>query len=105
MNRIGACCLITIGIWVVIILCVQFAHYRHICLPGGGKWVLLSMYLCHTVMQVHALHRHMRQGHRCTTWVGQQAEQAVGLPAFLVASYESKLTYQLLPACVMQVVK
>jgi H+-transporting ATPase len=37
MNHIGACCLITIGIWVVIILCVQFANFKHECLAGAGK--------------------------------------------------------------------
>jgi H+-transporting ATPase len=36
MTRIGACCLITIGVWVVIELSVQFGHYRHQCKGGTG---------------------------------------------------------------------
>ena len=36
MTRIGACCLITIGVWVVIELAVQFGHYRHQCKGGTG---------------------------------------------------------------------
>mmetsp|Transcript_24189 Transcript_24189/g.43300 ORF Transcript_24189/g.43300 Transcript_24189/m.43300 type:complete len:1063 (-) Transcript_24189:267-3455(-) len=34
MTRIGAMCLVTIGIWLVIELCVQFGHYRHACRKG-----------------------------------------------------------------------
>lgn len=37
MTRIGACCLITIGIWMVIELAVQFGHYRHACAGGESK--------------------------------------------------------------------
>lgn len=36
MTRIGAICLITIGVWVVIELSVQFGHYRHQCKAGQG---------------------------------------------------------------------
>ncbi|KAL6757306.1 hypothetical protein V8C86DRAFT_2626506 [Haematococcus lacustris] len=34
MTKIGGICLVTIGVWVVIELCVQFGHYRHACLSG-----------------------------------------------------------------------
>ncbi|DBA75013.1 TPA: hypothetical protein ACH3X1_010354 [Trebouxia sp. C0004] len=34
MTKIGACCLITIGVWMVIELAVQFGHYRHACAGG-----------------------------------------------------------------------
>eukprot|EP00197_Chlamydomonas_leiostraca_P009511 CAMPEP_0202861326 /NCGR_PEP_ID=MMETSP1391-20130828/2763_1 /ASSEMBLY_ACC=CAM_ASM_000867 /TAXON_ID=1034604 /ORGANISM="Chlamydomonas leiostraca, Strain SAG 11-49" /LENGTH=350 /DNA_ID=CAMNT_0049540695 /DNA_START=57 /DNA_END=1106 /DNA_ORIENTATION=- len=34
MNRIGAVCLLTIGIWVIIELAVQFGHYHHACTGG-----------------------------------------------------------------------
>jgi H+-transporting ATPase len=37
MNRIGAICLITIGVWVIIELCVQFGHYHHSCTGGEGE--------------------------------------------------------------------
>ena len=36
MTRIGAMCLVTIGVWVVIELAVQFGHYRHRCRAGSG---------------------------------------------------------------------
>lgn len=36
MTRIGACCLITIGVWCVIELGVQFGHYKHSCKGGEG---------------------------------------------------------------------
>ncbi len=36
MKKIGACCLITIGVWVVIELAVQFGHYGHSCEAGEG---------------------------------------------------------------------
>ncbi|KAL4418761.1 hypothetical protein ABPG77_005772 [Micractinium sp. CCAP 211/92] len=36
MTRIGAMCLITIGVWVVIELAVQFGHYGHACYGGEG---------------------------------------------------------------------
>jgi H+-transporting ATPase len=38
MTNIGACCLITIGVWVIIELCVTFGHYRHECKSGEGEW-------------------------------------------------------------------
>mmetsp|Transcript_6324 Transcript_6324/g.19568 ORF Transcript_6324/g.19568 Transcript_6324/m.19568 type:complete len:1015 (-) Transcript_6324:364-3408(-) len=34
MTKIGGICLVTIGIWVVIELAVQFGHYNHACYPG-----------------------------------------------------------------------
>lgn len=34
MTKIGAICLITIGVWIVIELAVQFGHYDHSCGPG-----------------------------------------------------------------------
>ena len=37
MTKIGAVCLITIGIWAVIELGVQFGHYNHACKGGVGK--------------------------------------------------------------------
>lgn len=37
MTRIGACCLLTIFVWVIIELCVQFAHYHHNCVGGEGE--------------------------------------------------------------------
>lgn len=42
MNRIGACCLITIGVWVVIELAVQFGHYDHACRGGEGNCPTLT---------------------------------------------------------------
>jgi len=36
MTRIGGTCLITIGIWCVIELAVQFGRYGHICKLGAG---------------------------------------------------------------------
>ena len=36
MTRIGAVCLVTIGVWMVIELAVQFGHYGHSCLGGPG---------------------------------------------------------------------
>ncbi|PRW57643.1 plasma-membrane proton-efflux P-type ATPase isoform B [Chlorella sorokiniana] len=36
MTRIGAMCLITIGVWVIIELAVQFGHYGHACYGGSG---------------------------------------------------------------------
>jgi hypothetical protein len=36
MTRIGATCLITIGVWCVIELAVQFGYYRHQCHTGEG---------------------------------------------------------------------
>eukprot|EP00887_Chlorella_sp_A99_P007956 scaffold12.g7956.t1 len=44
MTRIGAFCLITIGVWCVIELAVQFGHYKHQCVGGqGGCPTLLNM--------------------------------------------------------------
>lgn len=40
MNNIGAVCLVTIGVWVVIQLAVQFGHYGHACVGGEGEWRL-----------------------------------------------------------------
>jgi hypothetical protein len=37
MTRIGAVCLLTIGVWVVIEIGVQFGAYRHLCSTGAGK--------------------------------------------------------------------
>ncbi|GLI62247.1 hypothetical protein VaNZ11_004843 [Volvox africanus] len=34
MTKIGGVCLVTIGLWVVIELCVQFGNYRHGCVSG-----------------------------------------------------------------------
>lgn len=36
MTRIGGMCLITIGVWCVIELAVQFGHYHHVCKLGEG---------------------------------------------------------------------
>lgn len=36
MTRIGAFCLVTIGVWCVIELAVQFGHYNHQCKGGEG---------------------------------------------------------------------
>eukprot|EP00884_Botryococcus_braunii_P014010 jgi/Botrbrau1/2260/Bobra.101_2s0084.1 len=41
MTRIGAVCLITIGVWMVIELAVQFGYYRHSCHSGSGEQALL----------------------------------------------------------------
>ncbi|CAL8464533.1 g4068 [Coccomyxa elongata] len=37
MTRIGACCLITIFVWIIIELAVQFGHYRHHCDIGQER--------------------------------------------------------------------
>ncbi len=37
MTKIGAVCLITIGVWVVIELAVMFGHYNHECGSGVGE--------------------------------------------------------------------
>ena len=37
MTRIGGVCLVTIGIWCVIELAVQFGHYKHGCSMGSGE--------------------------------------------------------------------
>jgi hypothetical protein len=36
MTKIGALCLVTIGVWMVIELAVQFGHYNHSCKGGVG---------------------------------------------------------------------
>ncbi|KAK9868410.1 hypothetical protein WJX84_005277 [Apatococcus fuscideae] len=44
MTLIGAVCLVTIGIWVVVELAAQFGHYSHTCLGGiGGCPTLTNM--------------------------------------------------------------
>ncbi|KAK9833068.1 hypothetical protein WJX74_006281 [Apatococcus lobatus] len=44
MTTIGAVCLLTIGIWVVIEMAAQFGHYSHQCLGGiGGCPTLTNM--------------------------------------------------------------
>lgn len=42
MTRIGGCCLITIGVWIIIELSVQFGHYHHSCRAGVGEWGVLG---------------------------------------------------------------
>lgn len=42
MTRIGGVCLITIGVWCIIELGVQFGHYNHSCYLGEGEHI----YLC-----------------------------------------------------------
>lgn len=37
MTKIGGVCLITIGVWVVIEVVVQFAKYKHGCISGEGE--------------------------------------------------------------------
>lgn len=37
MTRIGGVCLVTIGIWCIIELAVQFGHYGHGCSMGAGE--------------------------------------------------------------------
>lgn len=37
MTKIGAVCLVTIAVWVVIELVVQFVHYNHSCVAGIGE--------------------------------------------------------------------
>jgi H+-transporting ATPase len=37
MTKIGAVCLITIGLWIVIELAVQFGGYEHTCSVGAGE--------------------------------------------------------------------
>lgn len=44
MSKIGACCLITICIWVLIELAVQFGKYQHLCAGGeDGCPTLVNM--------------------------------------------------------------
>ena len=50
MTRIGGTCLITIGVWCVIELAVQFGHYGHVCKMGeGARSSLLCMTTCRSV--------------------------------------------------------
>ena len=37
MTKIGGTCLITIGVWCIIELAVQFGYYRHKCHMGSGE--------------------------------------------------------------------
>lgn len=43
MTRIGGFCLITIGVWVVIELAVQFGHYGHSCTGGEGELIKVGL--------------------------------------------------------------
>lgn len=47
MTRIGAFCLITIGVWVAIELGVQFGHYNHSCHAGVGAFVWVGWCYVH----------------------------------------------------------
>ena len=61
MTRIGACCLITIGVWVVIELAVQFGHYRHRCKGGEGARVKgppTATSACHSTTLGHNMAMH-----------------------------------------------
>lgn len=40
MTKIGGTCLVTIGVWIIIELAVQFGHYRHAC--AGGESMFFS---------------------------------------------------------------
>lgn len=42
MTKIGAFCLITIGVWVVIEIGVGFGHYNHSCYGGEGNCPILT---------------------------------------------------------------
>jgi H+-transporting ATPase len=42
MTKIGGVCLVTIGIWVIIELAVQFGHYGHSCKSGAGNCPTLT---------------------------------------------------------------
>lgn len=42
MTRIGACCLITIGVWVCIEVIVAFAAYHHTCQAGADRCPALT---------------------------------------------------------------
>ena len=37
MTRIGGTCLVTIGVWCIIELAVQFGRYGHVCKMGSGE--------------------------------------------------------------------
>lgn len=43
MTKIGGTCLVTIGVWIIIELAVQFGHYRHAC--AGGESTFFSLHL------------------------------------------------------------
>ena len=43
MTKIGGTCLVTIGVWMVIELAVQFGHYRHACAGGESKPSVASL--------------------------------------------------------------
>ena len=38
MTKIGGTCLVTIGVWMVIEIAVQFGHYRHACAGGESEF-------------------------------------------------------------------
>lgn len=38
MTKIGAICLITIAVWVLVELATQFGGYHHPCRPGAGEF-------------------------------------------------------------------
>jgi H+-transporting ATPase len=42
MTNIGAMCLLTIGVWVVIEIGVGFGHYKHSCYGGEGYCPILT---------------------------------------------------------------
>lgn len=48
MTKIGAACLITIGLWIVVELAVQFGGYGHSCSIGAGRHgsMMLVMWQC-----------------------------------------------------------
>lgn len=43
MTKIGGVCLVTIGVWLVIELAVQFGHYHHECKMGEGEWLQCTL--------------------------------------------------------------
>lgn len=43
MTKIGGTCLVTIGVWIVIELAVQFGYYRHACAGGES---MFPLYVC-----------------------------------------------------------
>ena len=46
MTKIGGTCLVTIGVWIIIELCVQFGYYRHACAGGESKFLLSCCCTC-----------------------------------------------------------
>ena len=46
MTRIGAVCLITIGVWVVIEVVVGFVHWKHHCFAGTGARAAVHCTAC-----------------------------------------------------------